>query len=118
MVGRLDDDVAAVLDGRAQRPERIEVRIQPAATDVFERGEVYANFIATFSRAPVTAFYVLAMVLLGMHLYHGAWSMFQSLGINHPRFNTARRYFAVGLAVLVTVGNAIMPLSVLFGWVG
>lgn len=92
--------------------------IQPAATDVFERGEVYANFIATFSRAPVTAFYVLAMVLLGMHLYHGAWSMFQSLGINHPRFNTARRYFAVGLAVLVTVGNAIMPLSVLFGWVG
>jgi succinate dehydrogenase / fumarate reductase cytochrome b subunit len=92
--------------------------IQPAATDVFERGEVYANFIATFSRAPVTAFYVLAMVLLGMHLYHGAWSMFQSLGINHPRFNIARRYFAVGLAVLVTVGNAIMPLSVLFGWVG
>jgi succinate dehydrogenase / fumarate reductase cytochrome b subunit len=92
--------------------------IQPAATDVWERGEVYANFIATFSRAPVTAFYVLAMILLGMHLYHGAWSMFQSLGINHPRFNTARRYFAIGLAVLITVGNSIMPLAVLFGWVG
>jgi succinate dehydrogenase / fumarate reductase cytochrome b subunit len=92
--------------------------IQPMAADVWARGEVYANFVATFSRAPVTAFYVLAMVILGFHLYHGAWSMFQSLGINHPQFNTARRYFAIGLALLVTVGNSIMPLAVLFGWVG
>jgi succinate dehydrogenase cytochrome b subunit len=92
--------------------------LAPVATDTWQRGEVYANFVATFSRAPVTAFYVLAMILLGMHLYHGAWSMFQSLGINHPRFNSARRTFAIGLAVLVTVGNAIMPLAVLFGWVG
>jgi succinate dehydrogenase / fumarate reductase cytochrome b subunit len=92
--------------------------ISPAAPDTWERGAVYANFIATFSRAPVTIFYVIAMVLLGLHLYHGAWSMFQSLGINHPRFNTARRYFAIGLAGLVTVGNAIMPLAVLFGLVG
>jgi len=91
--------------------------IQPMATETWEHGEVYANFVATFSRAPVTFFYVLAMVLLGLHLYHGAWSMFQSLGINHPRFNPARRVFAIGLAVLVTVGNAIMPLAVLFGWV-
>ena len=66
----------------------------------------------------MTAFYVIAMVLLGLHLYHGAWSMFQSLGINHPRFNAVRRYFAIGLAVLVTVGNAIMPLAVYFGFVG
>jgi succinate dehydrogenase / fumarate reductase cytochrome b subunit len=92
--------------------------IQPAAPETWERGEVYANFVATFSRAPVTIFYVVAMVLLGLHLYHGAWSMFQSLGINHPRFNAARKVFAVGLAVLVTVGNAIMPLAVLFGLVG
>jgi succinate dehydrogenase / fumarate reductase cytochrome b subunit len=92
--------------------------IQPAAPETWARGEVYANFVATFSRAPVTIFYVVAMVLLGLHLYHGAWSMFQSLGINHPRFNRARRVFAIGLAVLVTVGNAIMPLAVLFGFVG
>ncbi len=92
--------------------------IQPVATETWEHGAVYANFVATFSRAPVTLFYVLAMVLLGLHLYHGAWSMFQSLGINNPRFNAGRRVFAIGLAVLVTVGNAIMPLAVLFGWVG
>lgn len=92
--------------------------IEPAAPEVWERGEVYANFVATFSRAPVTIFYVISMVLLGVHLYHGAWSMFQSLGINNPRYNAARRYFAVGLAGLVVVGNAIMPLAVLFDWVG
>jgi succinate dehydrogenase / fumarate reductase cytochrome b subunit len=92
--------------------------IQPMAPETWARGEVYANFIATFSRAPVTIFYVIAMITLGIHLYHGAWSMFQSLGINHPRFNHLRRWFAGGLAVLVTVGNAIMPLAVLFGFVG
>jgi succinate dehydrogenase / fumarate reductase cytochrome b subunit len=92
--------------------------IQPMAPETWARGEVYANFVATFSRAPVTIFYVIAMIALGIHLYHGAWSMFQSLGINHPRFNHLRRWFATGLAVLVTVGNAIMPLAVLFGFVG
>lgn len=92
--------------------------VQPAAPGVWERGEVYANFIATFSRAPVTLFYVVAMGALALHLYHGAWSMFQSLGINHPRFNLWRQGFAVGLAVLVFVGNSIMPIAVLFEWVG
>jgi succinate dehydrogenase / fumarate reductase cytochrome b subunit len=61
---------------------------------------------------------VIAMALLGLHLYHGAWSMFQSIGVNHPRFNPWRRYFAVGLAFVVTVGNSIMPLAVWFGLVG
>jgi len=92
--------------------------VEPAAPETWARGEVYANFVATFSRAPVTLFYVLSMIVLGPHLYHGAWSMFQSIGINHPRFNPWRRYFAIGLAVLVTVGNSIMPLAVWFGLVG
>ncbi|MFQ5522225.1 MAG: succinate dehydrogenase cytochrome b subunit [Acidimicrobiia bacterium] len=92
--------------------------VKPIAPEVWERGEVFANFVATFSRWPVTAFYVLAMALLALHLYHGAWSMFQSVGVNHPRFNPWRRGFAVGLAVVVFVGNSIMPLAVLFGWVG
>ena len=66
----------------------------------------------------MSVFYVIAMVLLGIHLYHGAWSMFQSLGINHPRFNPWRKGIAIGLAIFITVGNAIMPLAVLFGVVG
>ena len=73
---------------------------------------------ATFSRGPVALFYVISMVLLGLHLYHGTWSMFQSLGINNPRFNPWRRGLAAGLAVVVTVGNAIMPIAVYFGLFG
>jgi len=92
--------------------------IQPAAPETWEHGEVYANFVASFERAPVTFLYVIAMALLAIHLYHGTWSMFQSLGINHPRFNVWRRGFALGLAVLVFVGNSITPLAVLFGLVG
>jgi succinate dehydrogenase / fumarate reductase cytochrome b subunit len=92
--------------------------IQPMAPEVWARGEVYANFVASFSRAPVTIFYVISMGILAAHLYHGAWSMFQSLGLNNPKFNAWRRGFAIGLAVLVGVGNAIMPLAVLFGFVG
>jgi succinate dehydrogenase / fumarate reductase cytochrome b subunit len=90
---------------------------QPMAPEVWERGEVYANFVATFSRPAVAFFYVAAMVALGFHLYHGIWSMFQSLGVNNPRFNKWRRYLARGLTALIVVGNVIMPLAVLFGFV-
>ncbi len=89
--------------------------IQPFAPDGWARGDIHNNFLFTFSRPPVTAFYVLANLLLGTHLFHGAWSMFQSLGLNHPRFNLWRRWFAVGLATLITAGNISMPLAVQFG---
>lgn len=92
--------------------------VQPAAPEVWEHGEVYANFIATFSRPAVAIFYVIANLALGMHLFHGAWSMFQSIGINNPRFNRWRRYFAWAVAGVITLGNIIMPLAVLFGIVG
>lgn len=92
--------------------------IQPAAADIWAHGEVYANSVASFQRPVVTAFYVISMALLAIHLYHGTWSMFQSLGINHPRFNVWRRALALGLAVVVFVGNSIMPLAVLVGVVG
>jgi succinate dehydrogenase / fumarate reductase cytochrome b subunit len=90
--------------------------IQPMAPETWERGHVYANFVATFSRWPVTVLYVVASVLLGIHLYHGAWSMFQSLGINNPRFNTWRRYLASSIAVVLTVGFIAPPLAVAFGY--
>jgi succinate dehydrogenase / fumarate reductase cytochrome b subunit len=90
--------------------------IQPAAPEAWERGHVYANFIETFNRPAVTALYVVAAVLLGIHLYHGAWSMFQSLGINNPRFNLWRRYIATAIAGLITVGFIAPPLAVAFGW--
>lgn len=92
--------------------------IQPAAPDVWERGQVFNNFIATFSRPGVAMFYVLANLTLGIHIFHGAWSMFQSLGINNPRYNAWRRYIAWGLAGSITIANVSMPIAVMLGFRG
>ena len=65
----------------------------------------------------VSLFYIVAQVALGFHLYHGLWSLFQSLGWNHPRFNRWRSGFAQAFAWIVTLGNISFPLAVLTGWV-
>ena len=84
----------------------------------FAHGDPYNNTVNSFSRVPVAAFYIIANVLLGMHIWHGAWSMFQSLGINNRRFNRWRNAFAIGIAVLITAGNVSFPIAVLTGVVG
>ena len=81
----------------------------------FVRGEVYDNLFNSFEREPVAVAYIVAMLALGLHLFHGLWSMFQSLGLNNPRWNSWRRAFAVTFAVIVTVGNVSMPLLVTTG---
>ena len=81
----------------------------------FVRGEVYANLVRSLDRPIVSAFYILANILLGIHLFHGAWSIFQSLGWNNPRFNTWRRGFATGFATIVVVGNVSFPIAVIAG---
>ena len=60
----------------------------------FVRGDPYDNLIDSFQRVPVAIIYILANLALGIHIFHGAWSMFQSLGLNNPRWNIWRRYFA------------------------
>ncbi|EYF04492.1 succinate dehydrogenase cytochrome b subunit [Chondromyces apiculatus] len=81
----------------------------------FQDLKPYDNMVAGFQMPVVALFYVISVVLLGAHLYHGAWSMFQSLGISHPRYTPALRKFAVVFAFLLTVGFAVVPLAVLFG---
>ncbi|NBT37068.1 MAG: succinate dehydrogenase [Actinobacteria bacterium] len=81
----------------------------------FVRGEVYNNVVRSLDRPIVAAFYIVANILLGIHLFHGAWSFFQSLGWNNPRFNAWRRGFAVGIATVVVVGNVSFPVAVLAG---
>ena len=78
----------------------------------FVRGDVYHNMIHSFRRVPVAIAYIVANVALGIHIFHGAWSMFQSLGLNNPRYNAWRRYFAIGFAGLITTGNVLMPLLI------
>jgi len=81
----------------------------------FVRGDVYRNLVASFERVPVAIVYVVANLALGVHLYHGTWSLFQSMGWNHPRFNRWRRAFAVGFALVITIPNVLFPIMVLTG---
>ena len=84
----------------------------------YEPLNVYHNLVASFSQPLVAGLYIVANLLLAMHLYHGLWSLFQTLGWSHPRFNPWRRTFAVGFAVLIGLGNVSIPLAVLTGLVG
>ena len=84
----------------------------------FVRAEVYDNVVRSFDRPVVAVFYIIANVLLGIHLFHGSWSIFQSLGWNNPRFNKWRRAFAGGFATVVVVGNISFPVAVTAGIVG
>src|SRR3954463_11589078 len=81
----------------------------PANPD-FVEGDPYHNVVASFQRAPVAIVYVIANLALGVHLYHGAWSMFQSMGWVRP----GRRQFAIVFTVLIVVPNVSFPLAVLF----
>src|SRR5262245_17726168 len=81
----------------------------------FVEGDVYHNFVAGFRSVPVSLFYILAMLALGLHLKHGLWSMFQTLGVSHPRYIRMARVGAWIFAVLIVVGNISFPIAVLAG---
>lgn len=83
----------------------------------FREGDVYHNVVSGFRIWWVAAAYIIANLALGLHLYHGVWSMFSSLGVTHKRFENWRRTFATAFAVLITAGNLSFPLSVLLGFV-
>jgi succinate dehydrogenase / fumarate reductase cytochrome b subunit len=82
----------------------------------FHRGDAYGNLtrsIGDSDRWWAAAIYIVAMVLLALHLYHGAWSFFQSLGWNNPRFNAWRRLFAIGFTFVVVGGNLAILAAIL-----
>ena len=81
----------------------------------FMEGNVYHNFVASFSRWPVSLAYIVAMGALGLHIYHGLWSMFQTMGWNNVRYNAFRRPFAAALALVIVLVNISFPLAVLVG---
>jgi succinate dehydrogenase / fumarate reductase cytochrome b subunit len=86
------------------------------ANPAFVHLDPYHNMVASFARWPVSVVYLAAMGMLCLHMYHGIYSGFQTLGLNHPRYNRWRRRFAGGYAVLVAAGFASVPVSILAGW--
>ena len=87
----------------------------PGVNGEFIAHDPYNNVVRTAERPLVAAFYVIANLALGVHLFHGAWSIFQSLGVNNPRFNRARRGLATLLTAVVVVGNVSFPIMVQAG---
>lgn len=81
----------------------------------FAEGRVYTNVFRAFSIGGIVGLYVVAIVFLGIHLYHGVWSMFQTLGVQSAELNLGIRCVAQLLAVIVTIGFLSVPLGVYFG---
>lgn len=81
----------------------------------FDRADPYRNVVIGFSNPVIVLFYLLALASLGLHLFHGVWSMFQTLGLNSRRFDGFFRGLAVFVALVVPLGFATVPLAVLFG---
>jgi succinate dehydrogenase / fumarate reductase cytochrome b subunit len=82
----------------------------------FVEGDAGHNFRLAFQSIPTSLFYIVSMLALAFHLSHGAWSMFQTLGINHPRYNKLLREFARAATFLIVGVNILMPISVMVGW--
>lgn len=79
--------------------------------------DVYRNVVLAFRVPAISAVYAIAMLLLGLHLYHGAWSMLHTLGAGTPRYRRLRRAAAPLFAAAVTLGYILIPASVLMGWI-
>ena len=83
----------------------------------FVEGDVFHNVVTGFRVGPVVFFYVAAMLALGLHLYHGVWSMLQTLGLSHPAYNPLRHGLSTLVTLAVVGGNLTFPLAVYFGFV-
>jgi len=84
-------------------------------TDAFGRRDVYGDIVASFRIWWVAGFYIVVMIALGLHLFHGAWSSLRSLGYAKPSAHPLKRRLALVVAVLVWLGFTLVPLGVLVG---
>jgi succinate dehydrogenase / fumarate reductase cytochrome b subunit len=83
--------------------------------DGFQHGKVYSNVHSGFQVWPVALFYIVTMAALGAHLFHGIWSLCQTLGVDTPKWNLGIRRAALVISVGVFLGFSAVPLSVVFG---
>lgn len=84
----------------------------------FQHLHPYENMVYGFRNPLVAAFYMTATLLIGLHIFHGGQSLFQSLGLRHPQWDPRSRGAAAALAIFITIGNLSIPLSVLSRLVG
>lgn len=83
----------------------------------FDEHNVYNNVVTGFQFWPVSLFYIIAMIMLCYHLYHGLWSMFQTLGCSHPVYSLWLRRIAKLVAIVIAAGNISIPVAILAGYI-
>ena len=83
--------------------------------DAAGRYDIYGNIVASFQIWWVTAVYLVAMVLLGLHMWHGVWSFGRSLGVAQPSGNPLRRRIAPIVAIGLWLGFSMVPIAVMAG---
>ncbi len=81
----------------------------------FDSTNPYQNVVDGFKVWWVSLIYMIAIIVLGLHLYHGLWSAMQTMGFNNPKYNAWRRPTASIIALVIAIGYISIPVSVLFG---
>jgi succinate dehydrogenase / fumarate reductase cytochrome b subunit len=82
----------------------------------FRAGGVHHNVTTGLAQVVPALVYVVAMLALGLHLRHGIWSLLQTLGLAHPRYDALRQNAAAAFAAVVVIGNVSIPIAALCGW--
>ncbi|NIP28560.1 MAG: succinate dehydrogenase cytochrome b subunit [Phycisphaerae bacterium] len=87
----------------------------PGIHNDFIPGDPYHNLVTGFQFIPASIFYILGVIALGFHLYHGTWSMFQTLGFNNQTYTKPIRALALIFALVIALGFISIPVAVMVG---
>jgi succinate dehydrogenase / fumarate reductase cytochrome b subunit len=82
----------------------------------FVQGNVYHNLVVGFRDPLIVVFYLIALIAVGLHVYHGTWASLRSLGVARPSPNPRHRPIALVIALIVWLGMSVIPVAVWFGW--
>ncbi|MEJ4112965.1 succinate dehydrogenase cytochrome b subunit [Corynebacterium kroppenstedtii] len=98
----------------------LTIGVRPIGSNEFEENtaghaHAYANLIHSFERPGVAIFYILAMVILFVHLSHGIWTAISDLGITGHRWRQAMLLIAYIVPAIIMIGNISIPVAVLTG---
>jgi succinate dehydrogenase / fumarate reductase cytochrome b subunit len=83
----------------------------------FRELDAFDNVVNGFRIPAVAISYIAFMLVLCLHLYHGLWSMFQSVGVSHPRYTPILKQLSAGFAIFIAAGNISIPVAVWTGFI-
>lgn len=92
----------------------------PNRANQFATGEelnLYQMMLDIFTNPVIVVLYVIGCISLAWHLLHGFWSAFQTLGLNHLRYNAIINVVGAAFAIVVPLIFALMPIAIYLGWI-